>query len=260
MENEQSNAQQQPRPPAGPIAVRKSRFKSDEPIDALKMEGRSYGGILLYYREGIFDKIQRSDDLNGIIFYFLKWSVIFSAILGAVLGFYSLNLQILSGALKVPVLLWGSLGICLPALFTFNVLLGSKLSFKQTTAVLAMTTYLISTVAVSLSPILLFFIMCGSAKSFVIVLTVIALAVAGMFGVSLLWNAMGYLTERAGYAYDAMIIQAWTLIYVFVGTQFAWILRPFIGDRGDFAFLRSIGGNFYTGLFNIILDMLKGAS
>jgi hypothetical protein len=68
-------------------------------------------------------------------------------------------------------LLWGSLGICLPALFTFNVLLGSKLSFKQTTAVLAMATYLISTVLASLAPILLFFFICTEVKPFAILIT-----------------------------------------------------------------------------------------
>ena len=247
---------EQPDSPAPPQSKLASpRFGSHVPIDSSKIQGRSYGGILLYYRDAIFDKIQRSESLNGMIAYFMLWSIIFAAAFGCLLGFFSRNLQIVSGALKVPILLWGSLAICLPALFTFNVLLGSKLSFKQTAAVLAMTTYLISTVLVSLSPIVFFFIICASVKGFVILLTVIAFSIAGLFGVSLLWNAMGYLTERAGYAYDSKIIKAWTVIYMFVGTQFAWILRPFVGDPGEFAWLRTIGGNFYTGLFQIITDL-----
>src|SRR5690606_1023638 len=170
-------------------------------------------------------------------------------------GFFTLNLQIISGAIKVPLLLWGTVFICLPALFTFNVLLGSKLSLKQTAAVLAMSAYLIATVLVSLAPIVLFFIICSSVNSFVILLTVIAFAIAGVFGVTLLWRAMSYLTERAGFEYDPKIIRVWTLIYMFVGTQFAWPLRPFIGDPGDFAWVREVSGNFYTGLFGIITDL-----
>ena len=238
-----------------PPPPRSSRFKSDAQIDESRLEGKTYGGILLYYREAIFDKIHRSENLNEIIRYFFFWSVLFSGIFGTLLGVFSKNLQIISGAVKVPALLWGSLVICLPALFTFNVLLGSKLSLRQTAAVLAMLTYLISTVLVSLSPIVLFFIICSSVKGFVILLTVVAFSIVGVFGASLLWNSMGYLTERAGYNYDSKIIRAWTVIYMLVGTQFAWILRPFIGDPGEFAWVRSIGGNFYTGLFQIIADL-----
>lgn len=102
-----------------------------------------------------------------------------------------------------------------------------------------------------------FFIICSSTKSFVVLLTVLSCAIAGGFGVALLWRAMGYLTERAGYVYDAKIVQARTFIYIFVGTQFAWILRPFVGNPGEFASLRKIGGNFYTGIFQIAMDLFQ---
>jgi hypothetical protein len=111
-------------------------------------------------------------------------------------------------------------------------------------------------VAASLSPILLFFAISSHEKSFVILLCVLSCAVAGIFGVSLLWNAMGYLTLRSGSEYNSMIIRAWTLIYVFVGTQLAWILRPFVGDPGHFDWFRQVAGNFYMGMYHIIIDFL----
>jgi hypothetical protein len=119
-----------------------------------------------------------------------------------------------------------------------------------------MSTYLMSIVAASLSPIVLFFTISSHEKSFVVLLCVVSCGVAGLFGVSLLWNAMGYLTVRSGNPYNSNIVRAWTLIYIFVGTQLAWILRPFVGDPGHFALFRHLGGNFYSGTFRIITDFL----
>ncbi len=247
---EESDVQPQP-------SAEEKRFRVREAIDLEKVKGRSYGALLLYYREAVFDKIHRAEDLGGMIRHYLFYSLLFGAIFGATLGFHTLHWQILSGAFKIPFLLWGTLLVCLPALFTFNVLLGSKLSIAQTTAVLAMSTYLLTAILVSLSPIALFFIISTPSKEFIILLTVACCALGGCFGVSLLWNAMGYLTLRAGYAYDSMIIKVWTLIYVFVGTQAAWLLRPFVGDPEHFFLLRKLGGNFYTGLWHIIVNMAK---
>ena len=231
-------------------------FQVNTPIDTARVKGKSFGALLLYYREAVFDKIFRKEDLDEMIQYYFSYSVLFSAIFGAVLGFYSLNLQIVAGSLKAPILLWGTLGVCLPALYTFNVLLGSKMSIKQTLAVLSMSTYLLATILVSLAPIVLFFIISSSGKNFVLLLNVISFGIAGVFGTSLLWNAMGYITMRSGYPYNAKIIQTWTLIYAFVGTQFAWLLRPFVGDPSSFALVREVGGNFYTGFFWVLMNLI----
>jgi hypothetical protein len=246
----------EPRNPSISTHSLREKFHVDTPIDPAKTAGRGYGALLLYYREAIFDAIFRAERLNEMIRYFALRSLALSVIYGALIGCFTHNLQILSSAVKVPVLLWGTLGICLPALFTFNVLLGSKLSLKQTTAVLSMSTYLLATVLASLSPIVLFFAISAHQKSFVVLLCVLSCAIAGAFGVSLLWNAMGYLTLRSGNDYDSKIVRAWTLIYIFVGTQFAWILRPFVGDPGNFMLFRHLGGNFYTGTYRILIDFL----
>ena len=165
--------------PAEPVAATpwtRSRFRVDEPIDPAKVSGRGYGSLLLYYREAVFDKIHRSEKLDEMIRYYAQHSIGFAALFGALLGFFTFNLQIISGAIKIPLLLWGTLGICLPALFTFNVLLGSKLSLKQTAAVLSMSTYLLSTVMASLSPILLLFAISSREKSFTSFCSVFCLA------------------------------------------------------------------------------------
>lgn len=225
--------------------------------DRAAFREKSYGWLILNQRELVFEIISGGEDLNRLIWFFLKFTVLFSAIFGAILGVYAANLQILLAAWKAPLLILGTVTICLPALFTFNVLLGSKLSMKQTTGVLTITTYIMATVLISLAPIMLFFIISTQDKSFILLLNVAAFAIAGGFGVLMLWTCMDYLTVKSGYPPNKRIIQIWTLIYVFVGTQLAWILRPFIGNPGETVLFRNLEGNFYHAVLYTIIDLFK---
>lgn len=234
------------------------QIKAPLPPEPPDLEGRSFGWILLNHRESIFDMIADGINLDGMIRYFSLYIALFAAIFGATLGFYALNLQIVFAALKAPILIFGTVAICLPALFTFNVLLGSKLSFKQTTAMLSVTAYIMATVLVSLALIVLFFIVSSSSKNFILLLNVAAFGIAGLFGVRMLWTGMDYLTIKSGYEPNRQIIQTWTLIYIFVGTQLAWILRPFIGEPGETILFRQMGGNFYQAVFHAFISLFGG--
>ncbi|MEM9478712.1 MAG: hypothetical protein AAGA58_03515 [Verrucomicrobiota bacterium] len=215
---------------------------------------------LLYKRVVIFHRISESENLSKLIVTYLVAGLALTTFFGACLGMFAGGMQILASAVKLPLLLYGTGAVCLPALFTFNVLLGSRLSFGQTLAVLATATFLLAAVLASLAPIVFFFVISTTSKGFVILLCVACLTVAGVFGIMHLWKAMGYLTVRAGQAYDSKIIKTWTLIYAFVGTQLSWLLRPFVGDPGEFAFIRNVGGNFYTGLLKIVMELFTGGS
>ena len=69
---------------------------------------------------------------------------------------------------------------------------------------------------------------------------------------------MNYLTERSGYQPNRQIVRTWTLIYIFVGTQLAWILRLFIGSAGELIIFRQIEENFYQAVFQVIVNLLTG--
>lgn len=231
-----------------------SPTQSDPP----DLDGKSFGWILLNHRESIFDMIADGKNLDQMLRYFGLFTALFAALFGATLGFYALNLQIVFAAVKAPILIFGTVAICLPALFTFNMLLGSKLSFKQTSAMLSVTAYIMATVLVSLSLIVLFFIVSTSSKNFILLLNVAAFGIAGLFGVRMLWMGMNYLTIKSGYEPNRQIIQIWTLIYIFVGTQLAWILRPFIGSPGETVLFRNIEGNFYQAVFHAFVNLIAG--
>ena len=226
--------------------------QKDDAIDNSQWKDKPYPTIILQGGEAIFEIIHQSQELDRLIRYFALQSFYFAAIYGAALGAYSLNFQIPSSAIKVPLLLLGTIAICLPALFTFNVLLGSKLAFKQTLAVLLVANYLISLILVSLASILLFFVVSTPNTRFIFGLNLVFFVIAGLMGVSVLWRGIKYLTKRSKATYNPTIIQVWSLIYIFVGTQLSWLLRPFIGTGSHFAIFRNIEGNFYSSVFNVI--------
>jgi len=122
-----------------------------------KIKSYNLGQILLREREYLFEKIYQEEDLKSQIKFFTLYSLLFSFVYGASVGMYSGYWQIISSGVKVPLMLFGTLVVCLPALFTFNILLGSKLSLGQTLSMLLVSTYLISAIMISFAPILLFF-------------------------------------------------------------------------------------------------------
>ncbi len=228
----------------------------EERLERLKTY--SFGQTVLREREYFFEKIYTEQEMNPQIRYFALYSLLFSCTYGLVLGMFAGKMQIMAAFIKIPLLLFGTLGICLPALYLLNILVGSKLSFRQTLTLLLGSNYLMSVFLASLSPILFFFIILTTAKRFISILNVIIFCIAGFFALRLIKGGMRYLTVRSDYSPKFFIIEIWFIIYVMVGIQFAWILRPFIGEKGEkFAFFRDIEGNFYLAISQIISDFFR---
>ncbi len=225
-------------------------------INLSEWDGKTYGEILLHSRNALFEIISRANNLDHVRKYFLVRLVLFAGIYGFCLGGYALNLQIIASTIKMPLLLLGTMGICLPALFTFNMLLGSKLNITQTISLLLVSNYLLAFVLASLAPILVFFAIATPDKHFVSLLNFIFCTLAGVFFLLFLWSGMKFLTIRARAKYNPNIIQIWSLIYMFVGTQLSWLLRPFLGNRGEFALFRDVEGNFYVAIFEVIKNFV----
>lgn len=217
----------------------------------------NYSQMLLRDRYALFDDIYNEHNLNGMIWNFASMAFLFLMAYGACLGSYAGNLQILSSAIKIPVLFFLTLAVCAPALFTFNVLLGSKLSLKQIVAMLMMKTFLIALILISFAPIMLFFVVTASSHDFTTLLNVSMCGIAGAFGLTLLWKGMDYITVKHDETPNNGILLIWIAIYMFVGTQLAWSLRPFVGETGTFAWFREIDGNFYAYLLNLFTGVFS---
>lgn len=211
---------------------------------------------LLRRREDFFETIFESKQVVPLI----RWALLATFLLG---GFYGLAMgsagfangwwnglgQLVASAVKVPLLFLLSLLVCYPVLYFVIVLMGSRLSFTQTLALILIAVAMNAVLLAGCAPIVLFFVFTGSSYAFIKLLHVAVFAFSGCWAMRALWQGLRAMCEKSDlYPKQAIrILQVWILVYGFVGTQMAWSLRPFIGNPGQsFEVLRSDqGSNFY---------------
>ncbi len=166
----------------------------------------------------------------GRIGVFALCSVFFLSLFGLSLGAsHGWRMSLLS-AVKMPLLFLATLGICLPAGYLLNLMLGAGFSRRELAAVYLMGLSLLALTAASLSPIGLFFALTGCRYHFYTFLNLGFLLYAGWAGARrLLFCGKCLAGVRPGGRRAAFLVLIF-LLTAFVGLQLGWTLRPFIGD------------------------------
>jgi hypothetical protein len=221
----------------------------------------------------------------------LVLAVALGATYGFFMGWYAVSLhwgtgrfdgllQLLTGMIKLPALFLCTLAVTFPSLYVFSALAGVQLSLIATLRLLVSAIVVNLAVAASLGTILAFFTLSTTSYSFMVVLNVVLLSIAGIMGLAFLRRTLAQVVATpipstpppvaAEVAADEtapqspaskspqsdssggtlLIFRVWTVIYALVGMQMGWLLRPFIGhpDAG-FSLFRARSGNFFLGLF-----------
>ena len=83
--------------------------------------------------------------------------------------------------------------------------------------------------------------------------------ISGIVGVIFLSQGMRAVSgdRKEGRKARRNLLWLWMITYAFVGTQMAWILRPFIGSPTmKFELFRQLGGNFYANVLVSIGEIL----
>ena len=210
---------------------------------------------LLRDRQAFFTEIEQKKSLDRKIASLLFSSSIFLALYGAIIGSTNGALQMISSAFKLPALYLLTLIICLPTLYFFDVIFGSKRTFNQYLALLMASMAMISVMLLGFAPVTLFFRLSIDDFNFFRLLNVVVLALTGVIGVKFFYRSMLSLiekeTETAKNRYK--LITAWLFLYGFVGSQLGWTLRPFFSAANTpFALFREIESNFYVEVIKII--------
>lgn len=210
---------------------------------------------LLRNRTAFFTEIEQQKHLDRKIVSLLFSSSVFLALYGAIVGSSSGILQMLSSALKLPALYLLTLAICLPTLYFFDVIFGSKRTFNQYLTLLMAAMAMISVMLLGFAPVTLFFRLSIDDLNFFRLLNIAILAFTGVVGVKFFYRSMLSLidknSESAANRYK--LITAWLFLYGFVGSQLGWTLRPFFSTPGTpFALFREIESNFYLEVVKII--------
>lgn len=214
--------------------------------------------FLLRDRKEFLEEIYQGIKLKSKITALLISSSCFFALYGAIIGAFHSPLQALSSAIKLPALYLITLIVCLPTLYIFNVLFGSKQSIGQHFTFLLSTISVIAILLCGFAPVALFFLITVNDYHFFMVLNVSIFALTGIIGVSFLYQVMKPVADNdkdQGIKVRTNILRFWLGLYGFVGSQLGWTLRPFFGSPGHFELFRPREGNFFTGVFNAIMNL-----
>lgn len=149
------------------------------------------------------------------------------AVYGGVMGSFSGGEQywIVPGKLLVGLGL--SALLCLPSLYIFSSLGGSSQGFLQTARLLGLSIALQGILLVGFAPIAWVFSQSTSSVAFMGLLHIMLWAIAVIFSLRLLVNALTFLNKRS-----MGILHLWSFLFVVVALQMSTTLRPLVGPAG----------------------------
>ncbi|MHA1289182.1 MAG: hypothetical protein ACTSPB_17475 [Candidatus Thorarchaeota archaeon] len=210
-------------------------------------------------REAVYENVKNETNLKEYAITAILGTIISAALYGAVMGLYAGGIQILYDAIKIPLLLLISLFVSLPTFFVLNGILGGELSLRQMSVLFMISVTVMSVMMIAFLPVTLFFTLTTpertfTAYGFTILLNVIFFGISGITAVIYLLNGFSSIHGENKKWVPAMIIGS--AVLAFVGTQLAWVLRPFFHASMDF--VAPPEGNFYIALFILIARLIMG--
>jgi len=180
---------------------------------------------------------------------------------GGVMGTYGgidgpRSWQVVYSAVKVPFLLITTFALSLPSFLVVNTLLGLRNDFAHVVRSLMATQAGLTIILSALAPFTAFWYASGSDYQPAILFNGVMFAVASF---SAQWMLpRDYLPLIRKNPKHRWMLRAWIIIYVFVGIQMAWVLRPFIGNpNAPVQFFREDSwSNAYEVVIQMIWDVL----
>jgi hypothetical protein len=189
--------------------------------------------------------------------------VVYGMLYGGVMGTYggisgARAWQVVFSAVKVPFLLTATFLLSLPSFFVINTLLGLRSDFPRVVRALIATQAGLTVILSALAPLTAFWYVSVAGYGPAILFNGVMFAVAS---VSAQWMLRReYLPLIATDRRHRWMLLTWLVIYIFVGIQMGWVLRPFIGDpHAPVQFFREgAWTNAYEFVLNLIWDELTG--
>ncbi|MCX7012199.1 MAG: hypothetical protein NTW86_06485 [Candidatus Sumerlaeota bacterium] len=224
---------------------------------------------LLHHPEEVMESLKQDVGLWELARTFFLIALVMAALYGAVMGATNLLqgsvmpmqhriLMILVTAVKVPVLFLLTLLIVLPPIYVSNTFMGARLPFR---AVVAMTLGAMASTSISLASmgsVAFFFALTSKTYDFIKLLHVLFFLYAGLVGLSALAQCAQVASIGRRRATPQLLFLIWLLLYGFVGTQLAWVLRPFVGSPNEkFQVFRPRSGSFYESVGQSLDNLMK---
>ena len=180
---------------------------------------------------------------------------------GVTLGLWRAPLQAVYTALKFPLLVFLTCAANSLLNGMLAQVLGLELSFRQTTQTILMSFVLAALVLCAFSPVMLFLLWNTPALAarqavahhFLLASHVAIIAFAGVLANGRLLRLLERLSASAATA--RVVLFSWLAGNLFLGSQLAWVLRPFVGTPGlPVQFLRhdALHGNFFESVLHAL--------
>ena len=225
---------------------------------------------LLQHPDEVAESLKTDRDLWPLSRIFVLVTIVMSALSGAVMGATNLLqgsemalwaklLMILFTAVKVPVLFLLAFAIVLPPIYVSNAFMGARLSFRVITAQMLAALAITATVLASMASVAFFFGLTTGSYDFIKLLHVLFFAYAGLAG---MWCLAGFIralsSSRERRLTPTALFVVWLVLYGFVGTQLAWVLRPFVGSPdAKFQVFRERRSNFYESVLESMKSLIE---
>lgn len=196
----------------------------------------------------------------------LFWIIAGASTFGAAIGLWRAPLQATYVAIKFPLLI----GLTTLGNLMLNgmlaQLLGSTMSFRQSTMAILISGALLAVILGSLAPISIFLLMnfptasdasAATGHRWLLFINTVIIAFAGIAANLRLYGLLKHLHSRA---LARRIILSWLATNLFLGAQLSWNMRPFFGSPSLVVrFLREnpFDGTFYEAVYHIIKALLS---
>lgn len=197
---------------------------------------------LLRDRERLMRRIEAGMDLSTIARAAMITIGLCALALGAAMGFYRGGIQVLYAAVKLPLVLLLTAGLCAPIYSSLKAALGHRVSVKSDFALILGALALACLVSTSLTPLLLLGIFQDAGYHHIILMTVGVCGLGGVAGYVFFFRNMHRQLERGHRLIGITLL----VVMALVSTQFTWIMRPYIVRPAstETPFLRPFEGSF----------------
>jgi len=207
----------------------------------------SLGTIDLLLRDrGVMLARIRSGNVAEILRTMIATIAVAMAIVGAALGSYRGEEQILYAAIKLPLVLLATAALSAPALTAIGAAVGRRARLAQDLALVMSALAFGALLLVACAPL----IMLGRAIELsyhqMILSTVVMFAIAGFASLRMVIHALA-LEQGPGWR---SAIAGLCTVFVFVGGQLAWSLRPYLvrPRAQDVPFVREVEGSLFDAI------------
>ena len=227
------------------------------------------GDSFLVHPASLLHRIAQGENLHPISRAAFFITVVMGAAYGAVMGgsnwlqgspipWGTEFLIMLSTAVKVPCLFLITLAIVVPPIYVSSTFVGAKVKFDQMVALLLVSLAVTATTLASMASVAFFFSITTTSYTFIKVLHVTFFAYAGLAGLTYLTRGFNRIVGTKQGNSPMGLFTAWLLLYMFVGTQLAWVMRPFVGEPNmQFTLFRPREGNFYENMWTSFWSLIE---